>query len=103
MQMYECIYIWTATSENAPSDMCTKQRFRSACTSESSLGTFCIAKNAKFLHGDNEDWSHCDEAHAGLSLYWAYVTRHVFSHWVSYIILYMGTIILYIAFLNVDA
>ena len=39
---------------------CAQGRFRSACalavySSESSLGTFWIAKGAKFLHADNED------------------------------------------------
>ena len=44
-------------SENVPSDIYAQQRFRSACAqwSESSLGEIWIAKDAKFLHADNED------------------------------------------------
>ena len=30
-----------------------------------------VAKNAKFLHADNEDWSDCADAQADLSLRWA--------------------------------
>ena len=37
--------------------------------SESSLGAFWMAKDAKFLHADNED--DCPDALAGLSLNWA--------------------------------
>ena len=29
---------------------------------ESSLGAFWIAKDAKFLHADNENWSDCADA-----------------------------------------
>ena len=59
--------IWAARSENVPSDMClVKIQIRlciCAVWSESSLGTFWLAKAAKFLHADNEDsdqtvWMH---------------------------------------------
>ena len=38
----------SAMSENVPLNMCVQRRFRSACA-------FWIAKDAKFLHADNED------------------------------------------------
>ena len=40
------------------------------CTvwSESSLGTFWIANDAKFLHADKEDWSNWADVQADLSL-----------------------------------
>ena len=38
-----------------------------AIWSESSLGTFQITKDARFLHADKEDWSDCADAHADLS------------------------------------
>ena len=54
--------------------LCTKQRFRSACVfsvwSKSSLGAFWIAKDEKFSHADNEDWSDWADAQADLSLSW---------------------------------
>ena len=59
-------------SSNVPSDMCTQRKFRSACAfvvwSESALGAFWIAKDATFLHADNEDWSDCADAETDLSL-----------------------------------
>ena len=39
-----------------------------AVWSESSLGAIWIAKDAKFLHADNEDWFNCADAQANLSL-----------------------------------
>ena len=33
---------------------------------ESSLGTFWMAKDERFLHADNEDWSDCSDAQADL-------------------------------------
>ena len=46
-----------AVSDNVSLDMCPQQRFSSACTvwSEFSLGTFWIARDAKFLHADNKE------------------------------------------------
>ena len=44
--------------------------------SASSPGTFLIAKNAKFLHADNED----SEAQADLSLRWPNISEGTFSH-----------------------
>ena len=50
---------WAAMSENAPSDMHPAKIQISLCIhafwSESSLGTFWIAKDAKFFHVDNKD------------------------------------------------
>ena len=53
---------WAVMSENLPLDMCSQWRFRSVCTFMQ-LGAFCIAKDAKFLHVDNENsdqiaWMH---------------------------------------------
>ena len=64
-----------AMSENVPSDMCAQIQIRlciRATWSESSLGAFWIAKDAKFLHVENED-SESDGAdtHADLGLRWA--------------------------------
>ena len=57
---------WVATSKHVSLDMCAQRRFRSACLakiqislriravwSESSLGTFWRASDAKFFHADN--------------------------------------------------
>ena len=49
--------------------------------SESSLyGAFWIAKDAKFLHADNGDWSDCTEAQDDLSLWWVHniAQRNIF-------------------------
>ena len=51
--------------------MCAKQRLRSNC-SNAVLGTFWIAKDAKFLHADNED---SDQTADVLE---TYVRRYVF-------------------------
>ena len=48
-----------------------------AVWSESSLGAFWIAKIAKFLHADNEDWSDCADAQADLSLRLAHMSEGV--------------------------
>ena len=52
------IYIQATTSENITSDMCLVKILMRLCicavSSESSLGTFWIAKDAKFPHADNE-------------------------------------------------
>ena len=45
-----------------------------ALRSESSLGAFLIAKDAKFLHTDNEDSDQSD-----LSLLWAHMIEGTFS------------------------
>ena len=54
------------TSENEPSDVRLAKiqitlHISTVC-SESSLVTFWIAKDAKFLHVDNKDWSDCTNA-----------------------------------------
>ena len=55
--------IWAVKSENVPLDKCAVWRFISAIAfakskvwSESSLGGFFIAKDAKFLHQNNDDF-----------------------------------------------
>ena len=47
--------------------------------SESSLGTFSIAKNAKFLHEDSKDTSDCTYVQADLTLSVTHFRRYVFS------------------------
>ena len=51
-----------------------------AFRSESSLSAIWIAKDAKFLHAVNEDWSDCGDAQADLSLRWAILSEGTFSH-----------------------
>ena len=67
-------------SENISSDLCIQQRFNSACMTESSLGAFWIAKNTKFLHGDNKNGSDCAEVQADLTLHWTHMSKGTFSH-----------------------
>ena len=59
-------------SQNIPSDTFAQQISKSACAcaicSKPSLGTFWIAKDAKFLHADKEDWLDCVDVQADLSL-----------------------------------
>ena len=50
---------------------------------ESSLGTFWIAKDAKFLPADKEDWSGCSDAQADWSLRWAHMSKGMFSNVVA--------------------
>ena len=50
-----------------------------AVWSESSLSAFEIAKDAKFLYADNEDWSDCADAQVGLSLCLAHISEGTFS------------------------
>ena len=47
--------------------------------SESSLEALWIARDAKFLHADNEDWSDHTNAQTGLSLRWAHTWEGTFS------------------------
>ena len=68
-------------------DMCTQQRFSSACAftvwSESSLGAFWIAMDAKFLYTDNEE----SDQMRMYRLIWVFIgpTRlKVFSHYGFY-------------------
>ena len=44
-----------------------------AVWSESSLGAVWIAKDAKFLTADNEDWADCAHAQTDLILRWAHM------------------------------
>ena len=57
--------------------MCAKRGFRSACVfavwSKYSLDAFWIAKDAEFIHADNDDWFDCADAQADLSPRRAYV------------------------------
>ena len=39
-----------------------------------------IAKDAKFLHVYNEDWSDCVDAKSDLSLRWAHMSEGAFPH-----------------------
>ena len=55
-----------------------------AVWSESSLGTFWIAKAAKFLHVDKKDWSDCPDVRAGLSHRWAHVLEALFTEAVTH-------------------
>ena len=69
------------TSENVPLYKCSERRFRSACAftawSEYSLGAFCIAKDKKFPHTDNEHWSDCADVVGWLqSSFGAHVRRY---------------------------
>ena len=45
-----------------------------AVWSESSLGIFWIAKDAKFLHAANKDWSYCMDVQADLNLSWMHMS-----------------------------
>ena len=45
--------------------------------SESLLGAFWIAKDAKFLYADNEDWTDCADSQAVESSLGAYIKRHI--------------------------
>ena len=51
-----------------------------AVRSESSLGAFWIAKDAKFHHVDNEDRRDCADAQPDLSLRWAHMPEGTFYH-----------------------
>ena len=48
--------------------------------SESSLGAFWIAKDAKFLYADNEDWSDCTDAQTDFSLRWTHMSEGTFPY-----------------------
>ena len=61
------VQIWTAWAENVPSGMCAQQRFRSACAF-----ALLVAKNAKFLHADNEG---SEETARMRRLIWIFVRR----------------------------
>ena len=86
MAMARSIYL-PETSDNAPTDICALRRFRSASAfivwSESILGPFWIAKDAKFLQ--RRDWSDYMESQADLSLHWSMYQKASRKH--TYIIL----------------
>ena len=72
-------------SENVPSDICAKQRFRSACAfavwSKSFLGAFGIVKDATSSSCEPRHlWSDCADAKADLSLRWPYMLEGMLSH-----------------------
>ena len=74
---------WVATSEDVPSDVYpakihTSLRIRTVW-SESSLGTFWIATDAKCLHADNEDVRQTERMQSDLSLRWAHMSEGLFS------------------------
>ena len=83
--------MWTAMSTNVPLDVFTQQRFILACAfvvwTESSLGTFWIAKGATFLHADNENLIRLHR-YAGWfeSLLGVHARRYVFLCCGSYVI-----------------
>ena len=52
-----------------PVKILIRRRIR-AVWSEPSLGIFWIAKDAKFLHADNEDLSDCADAHGRRYVFW---------------------------------
>ena len=43
-----------------------------------------MAKDAKFLHADNEDGSDCADAQADLSLRWSHMSEGTFLHVVDH-------------------
>ena len=61
-----------------------KIQIRLHICAQSSLGTFWIAKYARFLHADIEDWSDCMDVQADLSLCQAHVRKYIFSCWGSF-------------------
>ena len=75
---------WAANSENVFSDVHLAKIKISLCIgavwSESSWDAFWIAKDAKFSHEDNEDWSDCADVQDDLSLCWANMSEGTFSH-----------------------
>ena len=44
------------------------------------LGTFNLAKDAKCLHADNEDWSDCEAVQSDKSLRWEHMSEGTFTH-----------------------
>ena len=56
-------------------DLLTRSEIIRVVWSESSLTSFWIAKEAKFLHTDNEDWSDYADAQVDLSLLWMHITK----------------------------
>ena len=53
---------------------------------ESSQGAFCLAKDAKFLHADNKDWSDCADVQANLSQLYARLKIYFLKLWlISYL------------------
>ena len=62
-----------------------------AVWSESSLGVFLIAEDAKFLHDDNEDWSDCSDAQADLSLRSAKILEGTSLHVVAQIPMWLAS------------
>ena len=62
--------------------------------SESSLGAFLLAMDAKFPYADNEDWSDCANAQADLSLRWVHMWEGTFSHVAAHIILKMSRMVI---------
>ena len=68
--------------------MCVQQRFLDQPVHLCSLirivtWRIWIAKGAKFLHADNEDWSDCADALAYLNSHWTHMSEGTFSHVVA--------------------
>ena len=57
-----------------------------AVWSESSQAAFRVAKDAKFLHVDNKDWSDCADAQADVSHPWTHLSEDTFLQDLAYII-----------------
>ena len=73
---HQKMYLWTC----APSkDSDQRAHSRSPIKTFNGDWRIWIAKDAKFLHANNEDWSDCAHAQADLSLCRAHVRRYVFS------------------------
>ena len=83
---------WAAMSENIPLDVLPTKIMISLpihsgdiLWSEFSLGTFWTAKDAKFLHADNDQTDQTAQMH---KLIWVFVRKYVFSHW-GYLLYYI--------------
>ena len=81
-EFYELMTAPTTKVIEPPHDKTNKimgaqRRLRSAWafaqSDQSSLCTQWVAKEARFLHADSEDWSDCANVQADLSLCWAHI------------------------------
>ena len=91
--------IWTATSEIPYIWTCALiedsnqgAHSHSLIRSESSIGAFWTAKDATFLHANNEDFDHSVRSGADLSLRWTRMSEGMFSHGAVHIVLLNTTL-----------
>ena len=63
--------------------------------SESSLSAHWVAKDLRFLHADNEDWSDWADAQADLSFRWAH------THFVGFVMSRLSFDVLFLFLLDV--